>query len=118
MASGLLFLFALCASLLGLTSAKTTNIVVNPSWTRTTVDGALPEPNLPVADCPTQEAIIRQAYADALSLASNAADVIGNKFQSTWHGTLFDTIFRDPKDFFSRRRVACNNTHLSPQYLG
>ncbi len=118
MASGLLFLFALCASLLSLTSARTTNIVVNPSWTLTTVDGALPEPNLPVADCPTQAAIIRQAYADALSLASNAADIINNQFQSSWHGTLFDTIFRNPDKVFSRRGVACNNTHLSPQYLG
>lgn len=105
MTSGIFLLFTVCASLLCLTSAKTTSVVVNKSWQpRSTFDGVLPD-NEPIDDCPTQEADIIQAFSDALALAGNARDVIRGGFQSKWHLALFDLIFADKQGPFSRTKV-------------
>ncbi|KAL2015522.1 hypothetical protein VTK56DRAFT_5339 [Thermocarpiscus australiensis] len=105
MTSGFMLFFAVCALLLCLTSAKTTNVVVNRSWQpRSIFDGALPDNN-PVDDCTTEGDTIRQAFADALALAENARDVIDFGFRSEWWGSLFETLFRDKKGPFSRTSI-------------
>ena len=108
MASGVFLLLALWASMFCPVSARTTDIVVNTSWKpRATFDGGrITGDEDPIDDCPTQEAIIREAFADALALAANARDVIDDDFRSEWHYWFFEDLFKDLRSTFSRSYVA------------
>ncbi|KAK3307183.1 uncharacterized protein B0T15DRAFT_553639 [Chaetomium strumarium] len=116
MTSPLLFLLALCASLLSLTSAQT-SLVFNRSWqpcgTFDRVLGGIPEAD-PVDDCtnPEQEAAIRQAFNDAVVLAANARDGMRNGPRPhVW--AYYDRVFKHattPGATYSWRKVA----HLRP----
>ncbi|KAK4238374.1 hypothetical protein C8A03DRAFT_33616 [Achaetomium macrosporum] len=116
MTSGPLLLFALCASLLYLTSATT--IDINRSWQpRATFDGvALPDNN-PVDDCTTQRDVILQAVADAVLLAANARDALTNGLQPH-QLSFFDLVFRDSQGPFSRAHVARRYDRIAQQTDG
>lgn len=107
MAPRAFLLFALCAIPFCLTSAKTTNLVINASWQpRATFDGYQAAGGDPIDDCTTEGDIIREAFRDALSLATTARDVILNRFPSGWHGSLYSELFRDKGGAYSRAKIA------------